>query len=58
MNNQSFITGYLHSSEEDRCIFGSMREADNSDGHADFTETRNTVVYRLHVVRINCLDIY
>ena len=50
--------GYLHSSEEDRCIFGSMREADNSDGHADFTETWNTVVYRLHVVRINCLDIY
>lgn len=29
-----------------------MREAGNSDGHADFTETWNTVVYHLYVVRI------
>ena len=33
-----------------------MREADNRDGHADFIETWNTVVYLLDIVRINCLD--
>jgi hypothetical protein len=33
-----------------------MREADNIDGHADFIETWNTVVYLLDIVRINCLD--
>ena len=33
-----------------------MREADNSDGHADIIETWNTVVYLLDIVSINCLD--